>query len=770
MFRVPKKKREFDVDPMNFNLQSLSRRSFLKLGGYTSLALALSACGSSPWAPSPDGGTYVPTRKTVPDPEDIFFTVETPVTGKIRLAGHYWYNHVAVAEGKRLPAVVELNPYRRRDGTMRGDSAWYPYFAYCGYLVFRVDLQGSGDSEGVLTDEYTDEELACCIQVIEQIAAHPQCDGNVGMLGTSWSAINSLMVTAHDNCPSSLKGVLVMCGNDDRFNDDVHYKGGAMMQDNIGWASSMWGWLTQPPDPLVVGEKWREMWRDRIRNAEFWFDRWARHQTRDGYWTRNAVRDHYDKVKVPVYILSGWQDGYKNPVPRVVSGLAALGKEASGMIGPWGHSSPDSGYPGPRINWLPYMMTQLWDTWLKGKIPDPKAVLPQLTVWLGASREPGASPDFDEKGRWVAEDVEWEKRVVPHPLYLRPDGSMAVDAPTQEGSVAWLPLVIVNANQLETSSFGQSGNADLPGDQQPADARSLRFTSEPLAEDMDCFGRPSLFLKLMCDKPLASLVVRLSEVSPTTGAAHQVSYTFYNLRRQDGDMAKPVRIEAGRPFTVQAPLDVIGHTFRRGWRIQLAVAPSNFPTLWSSPELPVITLFTGAEPPVSRLVIPRCLPRAEDGSLAARLPSAKDIISVNADDYLPMTTKREASEKRYVMPFVTPSGRQGTEVNKIFDSGCYGYGGPLVDLWVDQVAEENFRIIDDEPLSQRAETSFKVLMERPSAGWRVRAETSATVWSEKTAEGGYVFKYTASIETFIGSDDTPFEQKVVNGTIPREWI
>jgi len=86
------------------------------------------------------------------------------------------------------------------------------------------------------------------------------------------------------------------------------------------------------------------------------------------------------------------------------------------------------------------------------------------------------------------------------------------------------------------------------------------------------------------------------------------------------------------------------------------------------------------------------------------------------------------------------------------------------------VAEENFRIIDDDPLSQRAETSFRLLMERPSAGWRVRAETSATVWSEKTSEGEYVFRYTASIETFIGSDDTPFEQKTVSGTIPREWI
>jgi uncharacterized protein len=58
----------------------------------------------------------------------------------------------------------------------------------------------------VLTDEYTDEELAFCVQVISQIAAHPACDGNVGMMGKSWSAINSLMVAARKDRPGCAQG------------------------------------------------------------------------------------------------------------------------------------------------------------------------------------------------------------------------------------------------------------------------------------------------------------------------------------------------------------------------------------------------------------------------------------------------------------------------------------------------------------------------------------------------------------------------------------
>ena len=73
------------------------------------------------------------------------------------------------------------------------------------------------------------------------------------------------MVAARPDCPAALKAVVVNCGSDDRFNDDVHYMGGAMMMDNIGWASSMFGWLPAPPDPAIVGDRWKEMWRNRIR-------------------------------------------------------------------------------------------------------------------------------------------------------------------------------------------------------------------------------------------------------------------------------------------------------------------------------------------------------------------------------------------------------------------------------------------------------------------------------------------------------------------------
>ena len=193
---------------------ALSRRDLLKLGVAAPFGFALPNLPFSAPAALAAETHYLAVRDKVPDPKDIFFSVQYPGKPPIRLAGHFWYNEETVSAGRKCPAIVEFVPYRRRDGTMISDSKMYPWFAFNDYLCFRIDIQGSGDSEGVLTDEYTDEELTYCAQVITEIAAHPSCDGNVGMMGKSWSAINSLMVAARPDRPEALKAVLVCCGSD----------------------------------------------------------------------------------------------------------------------------------------------------------------------------------------------------------------------------------------------------------------------------------------------------------------------------------------------------------------------------------------------------------------------------------------------------------------------------------------------------------------------------------------------------------------------------
>src|SRR3546814_4031683 len=80
---------------------------------------------------------------------------------------------------------------RKRDGTAPRDESTYPVFAAAGYAGVRVDMRGSGESEGVLDDEYSPRELADACAVIAWIAAQSWCSGAVGMMGISWGGFNS---------------------------------------------------------------------------------------------------------------------------------------------------------------------------------------------------------------------------------------------------------------------------------------------------------------------------------------------------------------------------------------------------------------------------------------------------------------------------------------------------------------------------------------------------------------------------------------------------
>jgi uncharacterized protein len=716
----------------------------------------------------------VPLDK-VPHPRAIRFKVRHRGRDPITLVGHYWYNREALEAGRRMPAILEFSPYRRRDGMMYVDSMMYPWFALNEYLCFRVDVEGSGDSEGTITDEYTPEELDYCAQVVEQIAKLPICDGNVGMMGKSWSAINSLMLSARDDMPDALKAVVVCCGTDDRFNDDIHYMGGAMMMDNFGWPSSMWGWLPLPPDPVIVPKRWRQLWRQRIRNMTFWFRQWASHQTRDDYWRRTNVRDRYDKVKVPVFILSGWQDGYKNPVERVVRHLGDRGRPVAGLLGPWGHKYPFDGYPGPRIDWLRYVTTHWWDRWLKGKTPDAATEWPQFVVWMGESREPprDRKPSYTDKGQWIAEDHNWPRRAREHVFHLSPGRRLTTDRPDERRTYEATPDVSMGLTMLETSSWGECSQDDLPGNQERDDAHALTFDSPPLPDDLPAFGYPRVRLALTSDRPLGSVALRLSEVSPKTGHVHLVTYRFFNLAYREGDAAfngdmdRPKPVRPGRRFTLTVPLNLIGHVFKAGWRLRLEVSPVFFPTMWQSASPPTLRVHVGPSEvgAPSALMISRRPTRAEDAHIQNLL--ARPITTyVNPEQYVPtVKTNRKASHTRTAKRIVV-NERRGTLVRKVFDSGSYVYGGALDNLLVDETASENFRVLDGDSLSAIGFTRYDSTLAR--GGWKVRAVTHSRVWSERTWRAEPVFRYEARVQTYLNG--RRFESKRIRGTIPRRWV
>src|SRR6201990_434252 len=183
-----------------------------------------------------------------------------PLKDGTRLAARLWLPEDA--EQHPVPALLEYLPYRKRDGTAERDSLTHPYLASHGYACIRVDVRGSGESEGVLSDEYAQAELDDGVEVIAWLAHQPWCSGSVGMFGISWGGFNALQVAALR--PPALKAIVTLCSTDDRYADDMHYMGGQQMTGNLEWGAFFFSIMGLPPDPLIVGERWRRMWRERL--------------------------------------------------------------------------------------------------------------------------------------------------------------------------------------------------------------------------------------------------------------------------------------------------------------------------------------------------------------------------------------------------------------------------------------------------------------------------------------------------------------------------
>jgi putative CocE/NonD family hydrolase len=515
-----------------------------------------------------------------------------------RLAARIW--RPVESDTNPVPAVLEYIPYRKRDFTAERDVRTHPYFAGHGYASVRVDLRGSGESDGVLTDEYLPQELDDGVEVLRWLGAQPWCTGDVGMIGISWGGFNGLQVAARQ--PPELKAVITLCSSDDRYADDVHHMGGCLLADNLSWAATMFDHNARPPDPHLVGERWREMWLERLDGSGLWLETWLRHQRRDDYWKHGSVCEDFDAIRCPVYAVSGWADGYCNAVFRLLKGLKVPRK---GLVGPWAHKYPHMGEPGPAIGFLQECL-RFWDQHLKG-IDTGIMDEPMLRVWMQDSVPPSARYDV-RPGRWVTEPT-WPSPNIVETAYKLTFGHDLVPAAQP---VAANTLAI--ASPLSTGLFAGkwcSYNAppDLPHDQRDEDGGALTFDTAPLHDALEICGEPRVRLDIAADKPVAMVAVRLIDVAPD-GPATRVSYGLLNLTHRDSDEV-PEPLEPGATYRVTVKLKHIAQRFPAGHVIRLAISTVYWPLAWPAPEPVKLTVHLGE----SRLTLPARPPRAEDASV-----------------------------------------------------------------------------------------------------------------------------------------------------------
>ena len=523
-----------------------------------------------------------------------------PMRDGIRLSARLW-RPVSAAD-EPVPGIVEAIPYRKRDLTAQRDSIHHPYMAGHGYACLRVDLRGSGDSEGVLADEYLEQELTDCEDVLAWMAEQPWCDGTTAMMGISWGGFNALQVAARR--PPSLGAIVTVCSTDDRYADDVHYMGGTLLTDNLSWASTMFAYNSCPPDPAIVGDRWFDMWQERLQGSGLWLEKWLEHQRRDDYWRHGSINEDFSAVQVPVFAASGWADGYSNAVFRLLEGLDV---PTRGLIGPWSHKYPHLGQPGPAIGFLQEVVAW-WDHWLKGKKDNGAMDGPELTIWMQDTVPPATT--YEERpGRWVGEPS-WpsdriEQTVYPLDLYqiLEPGEHPASEA----SSTVQSPLSV---GQFAGKWCSYNAPPDMPYDQREEDGGSLVFNSAELTETLELLGAPVVELDVSVDRPIAQVIVRLSDVAPD-GSATRISYGVQNLTHLDG-ADEPRRLEPGQRYTVRVQLNGMAQSLPPGHRLRVAVSTSYWPVVWPPPEPVQLTV----HPASSRLILPVRPPGVDDGEPA----------------------------------------------------------------------------------------------------------------------------------------------------------
>jgi putative CocE/NonD family hydrolase len=518
-----------------------------------------------------------------------------------RLAARLW-----LPDELPAPALIEALPYRMDDLTSSYAAEYERLCREGGLAVARIDVRGTGSSEGVAVDEYPAQEQADLADAIAWLAEQDWCSGRVGMYGTSYSGFNSLQAAAER--PPALGAICAIYSSDDRYTDDVHYTGGALRAlDLLDYVLYMAALVVLPPVPAVYGDGWREEWARRFEESEPWLLHWLEEQRDGAYWRQGSLRPGYERITCPTMLVGGWADGYRNNTFRTFEALRCPKRL---LVGPWSHMSPATSVPGPRIDLVPELVR-----WFRRWLCDEENGVdsePPVCVFVRRSTKP--EPDLEEmRGSWRYEPG-WplergETRVLaPEPGNGRDELEVRGDV----GTSAWISC----AAKLP---WGQ------PLDQREDDARSLVYEWGPFDSELEILGHARLDATVAATAPVAYLSAKLCDVFPD-GTSALVARGFLNLAHRHGS-TEPLPLEPGNDTQVSLELEATSWVFEAGHRVRLSLAGADWPNIWPPPARATLS--------VDRASLSLSLPVVEGDPPIAETPSFAPAPAEKKDDGSP---------------------------------------------------------------------------------------------------------------------------------------
>ena len=641
-----------------------------------------------------------------------------------RLAARLWLP----IQQTPAPAILEYLPYRKRDGTGPRDETTHRVFAANGYACVRVDIAGTGDSEGLFDDEYSEQELKDGEAVLDWIASQSWCDGKIGMIGISWGGFNGLQLAYRR--PLALKAVVSIASTTDRYADDIHFMGGCLLSDNANWAAQMFAYLSRPADPELRPD-WRKDWIARMENLPDLAGDWLAHPTRDAFWKHGSVCEDWSRINIPVLAITGWADAYVNTPLILVENLNAPTKA---LIGPWEHRYPHISKIDPAdahsqiIGWF--------DRWLKDEANGAET-LPDFRFFMQEHDEP-TKANKPRKGRWVAEDSWPSKNVREQVFYL--NGDRLANSQKSETRVVNTPAHV----GLSSGYFcpGMRIDNELPGDQAVDDALCCCFNLL-LDAPLEILGRPRLKLTFRVDQPVAQIVARLCDVAPN-GVSQRISYRPFNLTHHRSH-ENPEPLVSEQTYEVEFELNSCAHRLREGHVLRLALSTSYWPIVWPAPRPVEITLDCAS----CHLTLPIRNAKVE---IEPANPSAPKPFPVLACEVLRPpcgTSKHETKETGYVT------------LDSFDDFGMTR--DPYHGLISGSHVGMHYTIHPDHPASAKMTADWQFQFQR--ADWQVQINTHLCMHCDET--NFYLYR---KLRAFEGADKTEILSKEWSRTIPRRLL
>jgi putative CocE/NonD family hydrolase len=644
------------------------------------------------------------------------------------------------ARRRSVPAAMHVVPYRQEPSGIAAGMNTYNstmgYLAAHGYAEIYVDVRGTGGSEGVPTDEYTVEEHADTVRIIDWLSKQRWSNGAVGMYGTSYSAFNSVQI-ASEYHPPALKAIFALCGTDDRYTDDIHHPGGIMLMVDNSWVLGMVTSNATPaaPDFELNSKAALDRW-----NTPPWLQVYLHHQLDGPHWRRGSLARDYSRLKTPTFLGGGYLDIYQNFVPRIMRYSPAV---SMGIMGPWHHSMT---WPGPVLDWAA-LRVRWFDHWLKG-IDTGMLREPRVSFYLPEWRRQRFRDDGPIPGDWRFLDAFPDTVYAPTDrLYLRPSPELPRDvalgqdpAPGRGGTLgemagpaSALKLRYHPGRGGTNDSFGPDPSEGYYGvDARDENVYGLCFDTPPLKQPLEMLGFAHAHLYVSATAPLANWIVQLFDVAPD-GTSYFVSRGYLNGSHRRSHVS-PEPLVPNEMVAIDVHLNCSGYRFSPGHVIRTVVTNAEFPVVWPSPYPMTTTLYTGGDQ-ASFIALP----------VLPALKYREGHLPILADAVTPGETWRSGDGvKAYTLTRDLISGET---------VAYYEMGDDK--LWC--------RVKDDDP-ARASMTQVSSVVHTPEGAAR-RIETQARSSLTSTADS-----FTMDIECTLLENDRVVRVRRWQDTVRREWV